>query len=110
MIYYQQTGEFGGAVEGVPEISTSRDVNLCTTCFEHYLKSALVPIRSILEKCKIIQIAKDIAPAKKFFLQNFRPEKTIDPSLETIRSYSKEFLLETKKDIAGFFKVCEVRY
>jgi len=57
----------------------------------------------------IIQIAKDIGPAKKYYLQNFRPEKTIDSKFEKIKPYPKEFLSEVRKEISRFFEVCEVR-
>ena len=57
----------------------------------------------------IVKIAKWIGPAKKFYLQNFRAEKTINPKFEKIKPYSKDFLLEIKKEISPFFEICEVR-
>ncbi|MDO8436175.1 MAG: radical SAM protein [bacterium] len=74
---------------------------------DYEFRSTIVP--TIHTKEEIIQIAKDISPAKKFFLQSFRPEKTIDTELEAIRPYSKEFFLGIKKEIAPFFEICEIR-
>jgi hypothetical protein len=54
-------------------------------------------------------MAKDIAPAKKYFLQNFRAEKTLNKNFETIKPYPIEFLLEIQKAISPFFEVCQVR-
>lgn len=74
---------------------------------DYEFRSTIVP--GIHKEEDVIQIAKDIAPAKKFFLQNFRSEKTIDPAFEEVRPYPKDFLLNIKKNIAGFFKICEIR-
>ena len=57
----------------------------------------------------IIQIAKDISPAKRYYLQNFRPEKTLDPDFVKIKPYSKEYLSEIQKTIAPFFEICQIR-
>lgn len=70
-------------------------------------RTTVVP--TIHTKADIIQIAKDIKPAKKYFLQNFRPEKTIDPKFEKIKPYSRDFLLSIQKEISHFFEICEVR-
>lgn len=45
----------------------------------------------------------------KYFLQNFRPEKTIDPQFEKIKPYPESYLLEIQKAIAPFFEICQVR-
>lgn len=74
---------------------------------DYEFRTTVVP--TIHTKEDIIKIAKAIAPAKKYFLQNFRPEKTIDPEFEKIKSYSKDFLSEIKEEIAEFFGICEVR-
>jgi len=57
----------------------------------------------------ILAIAKWIGPAKNYYLQNFRPEKTINPDLEGIKPYSRGFLLEIKKEISPYFDNCQVR-
>ncbi len=77
------------------------------SAINYEFRTTVVP--TIHTKEDVIQIAKDVSPAKKYFLQNFRPEKTIDPQFEKIKPYSKDFLLEIKKEIAKFFGICEVR-
>lgn len=74
---------------------------------DYEFRTTVVP--TIHSKEDIIQIAKEISPAKKYYLQNFRPEKTINPEFEKIKPYPKEFLLEIKKEIEKFFEVCEIR-
>ena len=64
---------------------------------------------TILTKEDILEIAKWIRGAKKYFLQNFKPEKTIDPKFEKIKPYPQEYLLEIQKAISPFFEVCQVR-
>ncbi|MEA3293306.1 MAG: anaerobic ribonucleoside-triphosphate reductase activating protein [Patescibacteria group bacterium] len=45
----------------------------------------------------------------KYYLQNFRAEKTIDPKFEKIKSYPDKYLLDVQKEISSFFKICEIR-
>lgn len=67
-------------------------------------------IPTVNKKEDFIEIAKWIGGQNvKYYLQNFRPEKTIDPGFEKIKPFSDEFMLEIKKEITPFFKVCEIR-
>jgi len=70
-------------------------------------RTTIVP--KILQKEDILKIARWIRPAKKYYLQNFRPEKTVDPKFEKIKPYPQEFLLEIQKAISPFFETCQVR-
>jgi len=57
-----------------------------------------------------LKIAKWIGgPNIKYYLQNFRAEKTIDPEFEKIQPFKKEFLEEIVKEISPNFKECKVR-
>jgi len=60
-------------------------------------------------KDDIIQIAKDIGPAKRYYLQNFRPEKTLNPEFEKIKPYPSEYLLDIVKIISPYFDICKPR-
>ena len=81
------------------------------------LRTTIVP--NLLKKKDIIDIARWISPqtfthqgvgkSGKYFLQNFRAEKTIDPKFEKIRPYSYEYLVEIKEAVAPFFEICQVR-
>jgi pyruvate formate lyase activating enzyme len=74
---------------------------------DYEFRSTIVP--TLHTKGDVIEMAKWIRGAKRYYLQNFRPEKTIDPSFENIKPYPQEFLLEIQKAIAPFFEVCQVR-
>ncbi|PIU42566.1 MAG: anaerobic ribonucleoside-triphosphate reductase activating protein [Parcubacteria group bacterium CG07_land_8_20_14_0_80_35_11] len=70
-------------------------------------RTTVVP--NVLKKEDIIKIAQWIGPAKRYYLQNFRAEKTIDPKFEKIKPYPQEYLLEIQKVINPLFEICQVR-
>jgi len=74
---------------------------------DYEFRTTIVP--SLLKKEDIIKIADWISGAKKYYLQNFRPEKTIDPKFEKIKPYPEEYLLEIQKAISPFFEMCQIR-
>lgn len=74
---------------------------------DYEFRMTIVP--TLHAKEDIIEIAKWIGPVRRFYLQNFRPEKTLNPEFEKIKPYSKDFLLEIKKEISHFFEICQVR-
>lgn len=77
------------------------------SAINYEFRTTVVPV--IHSKQDIILLANEIAPAKKYCLQNFRAEKTVDPKFERIKPYSEDFLLVIKKEIAHLFEICEVR-
>lgn len=66
-------------------------------------------VRGIHAKEDILQIARELAPARAYFLQSFRPEKTLSPKFERVRPYPGQFLSEIKEEIGSVFIVCEIR-
>jgi len=48
-------------------------------------------------------------PNVKYYLQNFRAEKTIDPEFEKIKPFPREFLENIAKEISPYFKICQLR-
>jgi len=74
---------------------------------EYEFRTTVVP--EIHTKEDIMEIAKWLSPAKKYYLQNFRPEKTVNPEFETQRPYSEEELLGIQKNISPLFETCELR-
>jgi pyruvate formate lyase activating enzyme len=74
---------------------------------DYEFRTTIVP--TIHSRGDIIKIAKWIGPAKKYYLQNFLPEKTIDSGFEKIKPYPKELLLDIKKEISRFFEICGIR-
>ncbi|MFH1462182.1 MAG: anaerobic ribonucleoside-triphosphate reductase activating protein [bacterium] len=84
---------------------------------DYEFRTTLVP--TIHSKEDVIEITKCISGLTrlrpgfsgqgKYYLQNFRAEKTVDPDFEKIKPYSKDFLMEVQREIAPFFEVCEIR-
>ncbi len=74
---------------------------------EYEFRTTVVP--GLLGKKDILKIAHWIKPAKKYYLQNFKGEKTIDLGFENLRPYSREYLLEIQQAISPFFDTCQVR-
>ncbi len=67
-------------------------------------------VPGIHAKEDFLEIAKWIGGSNiKYYLQNFRPEKTIDPEFEKIQPFKTEFLDEVVKEISPFFKICILR-
>jgi pyruvate formate lyase activating enzyme len=97
---------FTGAKTNIKKIQKSIDI-LKENKVDYEFRSTIVPL--LHTKKDIIEMAKWISGAKKYYLQNFRPEKTIDPKFEKIRPYPQEFLLEIQKIISPFFETCRVR-
>jgi len=74
---------------------------------EYEFRTTVVP--GLLGKKDILKIAHWIKPAKKYYLQNFKGEKTIDLGFENLRPYSEEYLLEIQQAVSPFFDTCQVR-
>ena len=102
----EKYNEAAGAKVNIKNIGKSVEI-LKNSNIDFEFRTTVVP--SVHTKEDIIKIAKWIGPAKKYFLQNFRPEKTIDPKLEKIKPYPKEYLLEIQEAISPFFEICQVR-
>ena len=101
--------KYSQAVEAkidIKKIQKSIDV-LNKGKIDYEFRTTVVP--TLHEKEDILKIARWIQPAKKYFLQNFRPEKTIDPEFEKIKPYSQVKLIEIRNIIAPFFEICQVR-
>ncbi len=97
----------GIGIDGiVGNIQKSIDI-LKENKIDYEFRMTVVP--TIHTKKDIIQIAKDISPARRFYLQNFRPEKTIDPKFEKIKPYPRDYLIEIQKAISSFFEICRIR-
>jgi pyruvate formate lyase activating enzyme len=71
-------------------------------------RTTVVP--GILTKENIIEITKIIGGQNiKYYLQNFRAEKTLDPSFGNLKPYPISYLEEIKKEIESSFKFCKIR-
>jgi len=74
---------------------------------DYEFRTTVIP--TVLDKQEIFKIAKWISPAKKYYLQNFRAEKTINPKFEKVKPYPEEYLLEIQKEISPLFEICQTR-
>lgn len=74
---------------------------------DYEFRTTIVPI--LLKKEDILKIAKWLSPAKRYFLQNFKPERTIDPALSKIKPYSQDYLVSIQKSLIPFFEICQIR-
>ena len=67
-------------------------------------------VPGVHKKEDFTEIAKWIGgPEIKYYLQNFRAEKTIDPEFEKIKPFKTEFLEGIASEISPKFKICQVR-
>lgn len=74
---------------------------------DYEFRSTILP--QIHSKEDVINIAKWIKGSRVYYLQQFRPEKTLDPEFEKIKPYPLEYLLEIQKAISPFFDICQIR-
>lgn len=102
----ERYGEFVGGKDNAEKIQKSIDI-LKGNGVDYEFRSTIVP--SLHKREDVLAMAKWISGSKRYFLQNFRPERTIDPSLEKIKPYPQEFLLELQLAISHFFEICQVR-
>lgn len=71
-------------------------------------RTTVVP--GVHKKEDFLEIAKWIGGKDvKYYLQNFRAEKTIDPEFEKIVPYKDEWLKNVAEEIKQFFKECKAR-
>ena len=71
-------------------------------------KTTFIP--QLLKKEDIIEIAKWIQGAKKYYLQQFKTNTSLlSPKMEKTTPYTKEYLIETLEAIKPYFKECHIR-
>lgn len=90
----------------INKIEESADF-LLKNSIDYEFRTTIVP--SVLLKEDFLKVAEWIKGAKRYYLQQFRPEKTIDPDFEKVKPYSDEYLLEIVKAISCFFEECRLR-
>lgn len=99
-------GEFNGNKADIKKIQKSIDI-LKQNIVDYEFRSTIVP--TLHKREDVIEMAKWISGAKRYYLQSFLPEKTIDPSLVNVKPFSRELLLGVQEVISPFFEVCQVR-
>ncbi len=74
---------------------------------DYEFRTTVVP--GVHTKEDIIKIAHWIRPAKKYFLQKFRPEKTINPSFEEKTLFYEKEMFQIRECIAPLFDTISLR-
>src|SRR4030042_1630841 len=74
---------------------------------DYEFRTTVVP--TLHKKSDFLSIARWLEGSKKYFLQQFRPETTLDSAFSKIRPYSDEKLSEFCQMIKPYFEECEVR-
>jgi len=74
---------------------------------DYEFRTTFVP--GLHTKDDVLAIAQWLKPAKKFFLQNFRPEKTLDPNLSTSRPLETKEIAPFISLLAPFFDFVQIR-
>ncbi len=85
-----------------------KSINLLKNSGINYeFRTTIIP--GLLEKKDIIKVAKWIGSGGKYYIQQFRGEKTIDPKFEEVKPYTDEYMVEIKNAAAPFVGSCQVR-
>ncbi|MFH1181218.1 MAG: anaerobic ribonucleoside-triphosphate reductase activating protein [bacterium] len=102
----QKYDEATGVKVNLEDIKKSVEI-IKNSGIDYEFRTTVVP--GIHTKEDILQIVRDISPAKRYYLQSFRPEKTLNSKLASLKPYPQEFLLEIQKAISPFFEACQAR-
>ena len=98
--------KFTGVKTNVKKIQKSIDI-LKKGKVDYEFRSTIIP--TLHQKEDVVAMAKWIKGAKKYYLQNFRAEKTINPKFKKIKPYPEDYMLDILKTIAPFFAICQIR-
>lgn len=98
--------ELTGQKINVEDISKSINM-LLGLSVDYEFRTTLVP--DLLKKEDIMGISRWILGAKRYYIQNFRPEKNLDKRFEGISPYPDEYVLDIVKTVSPFFGECQMR-
>ncbi|MBI4708933.1 MAG: anaerobic ribonucleoside-triphosphate reductase activating protein [Candidatus Portnoybacteria bacterium] len=74
---------------------------------DYEFRTTAVP--SLHEKEDFLSIARWLEGAKKYYIQQFKAEKTLDSAYSSIKPYPDEQLVEFCQIAKPYFEICEVR-
>ena len=84
-----------------------RSAELVRQAPEYEFRTTVIPM--FHEKEDILKIGEWLKGAKKYVLQQFRPEITLDPSCSMLKPYPDKKLQGFQKLLKPYFGVCELR-
>jgi len=91
----------------IKKIEKSIDI-IKNSTVDYEFRTTVVP--NLITKEDIINIAKWLEGAKRFYLQQFKTDiPLISPDLTKVAPYTKEELIKILEDIKPCFEICEVR-
>ncbi|MEM1557662.1 MAG: radical SAM protein, partial [Thermoproteota archaeon] len=74
---------------------------------EHEFRTTVLP--ELLSREDILNIARQLRGARRFFIQQFKPSKTLDKCFLEKQTYLIEELKKICDEIKNFFEICRVR-
>lgn len=105
---YTQAVGFNGATGYYLVDKVDKSINfLKNGSIDHEFRTTVIP--GVHTQEDIVKIAHWIRPAKKYFLQQFRPQKTLDPAFEEKIPLEAKEVFQIKECIAMFFDQIEIR-
>jgi len=86
-----------------------KSIDVIRTCAADYeFRTTFVP--SLLDKNDIIEIAKWLKGSKNYYLQQFKNNPPlVSDRFDCVKSYPKEYLIETHNEIKHYFEKCGLR-
>lgn len=100
--YYLATGVTLDLKDIIESVNIIKDSGI-----DYEFRTTVVPTIHSLDD--IVEIARALAPAKRYYLQNFRAEKTLDERFLKIKPYSGQELENIVQKIKHFFEDCRLR-
>ncbi|MDD5738574.1 MAG: anaerobic ribonucleoside-triphosphate reductase activating protein [Candidatus Pacebacteria bacterium] len=105
---YTQAVGFEGTTGNYLVDKIEQSINILKNSnIDHEFRTTVVP--GVHTKEDIVKIAHWIRPAKKYFLQKFRPEKTLDPAFEEKQTFDEEEMYQIKECVAPLFDAIYLR-
>ncbi len=98
--------QLSGTKVNLSRIKQSIDL-LRTTGIDYEFRTTFVP--SILEKNDLVEIATYLKGSKRFYIQQFSPEVTLDHSLSSLTPYTMNYLRETELECKKFISNSRIR-
>lgn len=102
----QKYGRVTGTNTGIENIEKSINL-LRNSKVDYEFRTTVVP--GLLKRDDIVEIAKWIKGAKRYYLQQFRPLNTFDKSYLEVEPYTLTEMEEMRNEIKNNFEICELR-
>ena len=80
---------------------------LQASAVSYELRTTVVP--GLLDEDDLTQLGQWLKGSHRYFLQQFRPGKCLDPLFRDLPAYPPEYLNEQAEALSGFFADCKVR-